>query len=189
MLKQKNKNKQIKNKGRANLNFFIKNFFLSFFLSLCHMACGILVLWAGMEPVPPAMEAQSLNHWPAREVWIGCRVERKGGIKILAWTTRRTKLPSTKTGITGFWGEFNSKKYWTIYMYIHTYSCIYPTTWVNYQGILLNGKNQSKIYIVYDLYETLEKLKLCERQANQRLELKKQCKGIRLWLTVLYDGV
>ena len=32
------------------------------------MACGILVPQQGMEPEPPAMEAQSLNHWTAREV-------------------------------------------------------------------------------------------------------------------------
>ena len=32
------------------------------------MACGILVPWPGIKPVPPAMEAQSLNHWTTREV-------------------------------------------------------------------------------------------------------------------------
>ena len=32
------------------------------------MACGILVPWPGIKPVPPAMEAQSLNHWTDREV-------------------------------------------------------------------------------------------------------------------------
>ena len=35
---------------------------------LCHPACGILVLWPGIEPMPPAMEVWSLNHWTAREV-------------------------------------------------------------------------------------------------------------------------
>ena len=29
----------------------------------CLTACGILVLWAGTEPVPLALEAWSLNHW------------------------------------------------------------------------------------------------------------------------------
>ena len=29
---------------------------------------GFLVPRPGMEPAPPAVEAQSLNHWPAREV-------------------------------------------------------------------------------------------------------------------------
>ena len=41
--------------------------FLSFFL-VTHMACGILVPWLGIEPMPPAVEAQSLNHWTILEV-------------------------------------------------------------------------------------------------------------------------
>ena len=32
------------------------------------MACGILVPWPGIEPAPLAVEAQSLNHFTAREV-------------------------------------------------------------------------------------------------------------------------
>ena len=32
------------------------------------MACGILVHQPGIEPVPPAVEAWSPNHWTAREV-------------------------------------------------------------------------------------------------------------------------
>ena len=31
-------------------------------------ACGILVPWSGIEPVPPAVEMQILNHWITREV-------------------------------------------------------------------------------------------------------------------------
>ena len=31
------------------------------------MVCGILVPQPGMEPVPPTMEAWSLNHWTVRE--------------------------------------------------------------------------------------------------------------------------
>ena len=31
-------------------------------------ACGILVPQPGKEPTSPELEAQSLNHWPAREV-------------------------------------------------------------------------------------------------------------------------
>ena len=31
-------------------------------------ACGILVPWPGIEPVPAALEVWSLNHWKAREV-------------------------------------------------------------------------------------------------------------------------
>ena len=42
-----------------------KNFFS--FLACC-MACGILVSRAGIEPLPPTVEARSLKHWTAREV-------------------------------------------------------------------------------------------------------------------------
>ena len=31
-------------------------------------ACGILVPWPGIDPMPPAVEAWNLNHWTAREV-------------------------------------------------------------------------------------------------------------------------
>ena len=34
---------------------------------LCHKAYGILVPWPEIEPTPPALEAQSLNHWTARK--------------------------------------------------------------------------------------------------------------------------
>ena len=34
----------------------------------CCSACGILVPQAGIEPVPPAIETQSSNHWTATEV-------------------------------------------------------------------------------------------------------------------------
>lgn len=32
------------------------------------MTCGILVSWPGIEPLPAAAEAQSLNHWTPRDV-------------------------------------------------------------------------------------------------------------------------
>ena len=35
---------------------------------LCCAACGVPVPQLGIEPVPPVLEAQSLNHWTAREV-------------------------------------------------------------------------------------------------------------------------
>ena len=51
-------------------NFCPAPFF--FFFWLRSMACGILVPWpriqGWMEPMPPAVGAQSLNHWTAREV-------------------------------------------------------------------------------------------------------------------------
>ena len=41
---------------------------ISLFLSLCHVVCGVLFPGLGIEPAPPVLEAQSLNHWIAREV-------------------------------------------------------------------------------------------------------------------------
>ena len=32
------------------------------------VACGVLVPRPGIEPVPPALGARSLNHWTARQV-------------------------------------------------------------------------------------------------------------------------
>ena len=48
---------------------------LDFFFGggLCHMTCRILVPQPGIELLPPAVEAQSPNHWTARELpphWI-----------------------------------------------------------------------------------------------------------------------
>ena len=48
------------------LNFLF--YFLNFFFWPCPTACGILLPWPGIEPTTPAVEAQSLNHWTAREV-------------------------------------------------------------------------------------------------------------------------
>ena len=36
---------------------------VGFFFFFCHMACGILVPWPGIEPMPPTLEAWRLNHW------------------------------------------------------------------------------------------------------------------------------
>lgn len=44
----------------------------SLFIRLHGVACGILVPQLGIEHVPPAMEAQSLNHWTSREVPVLC---------------------------------------------------------------------------------------------------------------------
>ena len=45
-------------------------FFFFFFLNVLAAPCGMQDLSSqpGMEPVPPAVEAQGLNHWTAREV-------------------------------------------------------------------------------------------------------------------------
>ena len=42
------------------------------FFWLSHKACGILVPRPGIEPVPLAVEAWSLNHWTTREVPAHC---------------------------------------------------------------------------------------------------------------------
>ena len=39
-----------------------------FFLRLCHRACRTLVPQPGIQPVLPALEPWSLNHWSTREV-------------------------------------------------------------------------------------------------------------------------
>ena len=50
--------------------FIFLSFIYLFFLwgVLYHKACQILVLQAGIQPMPPALGAQSLNHWMSREV-------------------------------------------------------------------------------------------------------------------------
>ena len=47
-------------------------FFLSFFFFWSYyVTCGTLVPWPGIKPVSPAVDAQSPNHWPTREVpWL-----------------------------------------------------------------------------------------------------------------------
>ena len=47
------------------LLFFL---FLGGWRGLHLKACGMLVPWLGIKPAPPALEAQSLNHWTTREV-------------------------------------------------------------------------------------------------------------------------
>ena len=46
---------------------FLKYYIFIYFWP-CHTVCGTSVLQPGIEPVPPALEAQSLNHWTTREV-------------------------------------------------------------------------------------------------------------------------
>ena len=42
-------------------------FFFVFFFLLRHAACRILVSQLGIKPEPPALGAQSLHHWTARD--------------------------------------------------------------------------------------------------------------------------
>ena len=41
---------------------------MGFLGGLCRTACRILVPRPGIEPTPPAVEAQNLHHWTTREV-------------------------------------------------------------------------------------------------------------------------
>ena len=69
-----------------------------------YAACAILVPWPGIEPVPPAVEAQGPNEWTPREFpaldWIllpnfcvsgahlgYCEVKELIHIKLSAWNT------------------------------------------------------------------------------------------------------
>ena len=52
----------------SQIHFFSQIRKAFFFFLQCHLACGILVPWPGIKPTPPALEAQSLNHWTNREV-------------------------------------------------------------------------------------------------------------------------
>ena len=53
-------------KSRAPENIFFVLIYLFFWPH--HVACKILAPQPGIEPVPPALGARSLNHWTTREV-------------------------------------------------------------------------------------------------------------------------
>ena len=60
-------------KKKKKFFFTLDPFFDTFpascpFLWPCCVTCGILVPWPGIEPVPPAVEAQSLNYLTTREI-------------------------------------------------------------------------------------------------------------------------
>ena len=54
---------------------------LLFYFWLHHTTCGILIPQPGIKPVSPALEAQSPNHWTAKEVpqWILISCSYKDG--------------------------------------------------------------------------------------------------------------
>ena len=55
--------------NRPDFYFFLSFKKLLIFISWpCHVACGILVPQPGIEPMPPEVEGQSLNHWTTMEV-------------------------------------------------------------------------------------------------------------------------
>ena len=70
--------------------FFIRILKKSFIYFWPHLAeCEILVLWPGLEPVPPAVEVQSLNHWTARDaplLLFKCKKKKKITVNCLKFT-------------------------------------------------------------------------------------------------------
>ena len=57
------------NCNKWKLWLFIKILFIFNFIFWPHFrACEILIPWPGIKPMPPAVEAQSVNHWTSREV-------------------------------------------------------------------------------------------------------------------------
>ena len=68
-------------------------FFFCFVLFwLHHAACGILVSPQGIKPEPPAVEAQSLDHWTTREVPPRCLflVARCSLVSVQVWSCQYT---------------------------------------------------------------------------------------------------
>ena len=58
----------------------IKLRIFSFILAWLHCAaCGILVPPPRIEPMPPVLEAWSLNHWTAREVPLSLKYNKMVG--------------------------------------------------------------------------------------------------------------
>ena len=63
-----------------------KQIILAFFCFwLCNTACRILVPRPGIKPTPPAVEAQSLNHWTTREVCPGPILNSTGSFHHQHW--------------------------------------------------------------------------------------------------------
>ena len=75
------------------------------------VASRILVLWPGIEPVPSALEAWSLNHWTAREV---SSVFYKWWLKLII--THKRYIPyrdKEKRAEKGSWLNYvHSKEVW-----------------------------------------------------------------------------
>ena len=67
--------------------------FFFFFFWRHHIACGILVPQPGIEPAPPALEAQSLNHWTTREVPPSAYSQKQGLMKSSCICSLQATLP------------------------------------------------------------------------------------------------
>ena len=55
------------------------------FIYFCHVACGVLVPKLGIEPVYPAVKAQSPNHWTTRKVLRTFRQQRYHASSSFTW--------------------------------------------------------------------------------------------------------
>ena len=56
----------------SSLDKCLSKSFAHFFFFFGLTACGILAPWPGIEPMPSALAAWSLNHWTSREVPLFC---------------------------------------------------------------------------------------------------------------------
>ena len=84
----------------------------SFFFQSCHTACGILVPRPGIKPMPPAVDAWSLNHWTAREVprnfffffniWLCCVFVAMCGLSLVAASGDYSSLRCAGSSLRGF---------------------------------------------------------------------------------------
>ena len=60
----------LKNSWREGGILSERSFILFLYFGWGGQACGILIYWQGIERIPPALEAQSLNHWTTREIFL-----------------------------------------------------------------------------------------------------------------------
>ena len=65
----------LENQGIVGIRWWENSFLCG---AVHHLACRSLVPWAGIEPSPPAVEAQSPNHWTTREVPTGSCFRQDG---------------------------------------------------------------------------------------------------------------
>ena len=82
----------------------------------CFTTRGILVPQPGIEPMPLALGAQSLNHWTAKEVLNKSKFKKLNinifyykGLKILVW--ERTKLFILILSLTNFSNIYLTRLY------------------------------------------------------------------------------
>ena len=113
--------------SRSGVSFYVTHlcmihFPLPFFFRLNHVACSILVPWPGIEPRPPVVEAQSLNHWATREVH-----------HISSWNSSFNRVHGNKSQnlapltLSHLYPTKNMRV--CIYTLIDTSVCVYSQSW------------------------------------------------------------